>query len=126
MNRLSLNCNWINNPLTPKEESQEAAKYFKTKYNNIEFLAESDSFRYRGMTFDYFKSGTKMGWNKGSEGFSGNYLLVDPQNYRNNWLFDYGEPEQMWQDFLKRCSNLIIPIPKQPNKLKRIFSILFE
>ena len=91
----------ISNIISEDEESLEAREYFKDQYPGIKYIQETDSFLYRGVLFDYFKSGYKLFWKKGDEGFSGSYLLVDPRNYINHWLFCYGNSEERWSDYIR-------------------------
>lgn len=77
---------------TEAEQAVEAQKYFKEKYSSIMYEESTDSFCYKGYKFDYFLSGCS------SEG--NGYLLVDPDDYRL-WMFDYGNAELMWVEYLQ-------------------------
>lgn len=100
MNRTHQIAVFNNNPIEIKE-FEEAFSFLKELYPNIEYVKETDSFIYRGIIFDYFKAGINIFWPQKGK-FSGSYLLIDPNNPMNNWLFTYGNLEERWNDFIKR------------------------
>lgn len=101
---------------TPEQESVESQKYFASLYPGVKYIKESDSFEYRGLILDYFKSGIRIPYlSKEENGFTGSYLLVDPENYRNNWLFTYGPPEEMWNNFYKKYQDY-----RKPKEIKKL------
>lgn len=102
----------ISTPYCPETESAEAQIYFANLYPGIQYIKESDSFLYRGILFDYFKSGIifPIG-TKNEQGLTGSYLLVDPENYHRNWLFTYGDKEIMWREFIERKNRQRVNTP---------------
>ena len=78
-----------------------AQSYFQKEYPGIIYHADTDSYEYRGIMFDYFNAGINM------YGKAGNtFLLVDKDDPRL-WLFNYGEKEEMLRDYLRRKGGLI-------------------
>ena len=82
-------------------ESKEAQEYLSKMYPDIEYIESSDSFRYRGIEFDYFRSGVGFDFDNFERNGKNSYLLVDKENSKL-WLFTYGDLEERWRDYLKR------------------------
>lgn len=92
--------NKTNDLATLRQEEPEdkilAQKYFKDLYgDDIDYLEESDSYLYRGIEFDYFKSGIPICASVGPT-----FLLVDKEYYYL-WVFTYGDKEEMWEDYCR-------------------------
>lgn len=77
-------------------DKHEAKEFFHTVYRCIKHDEITDSYHYRGYDFDYFKAGISF-----VPGVHNAYLLVDKHNHKN-WLFNYGDPEERWAEFLKQ------------------------
>ena len=60
------------------DDQKYAQIYLKKEYPGIIYHSEIDSYEYRGIMFDYFKSGTRFDLN-GSLNGNGSYLLIDKE-----------------------------------------------
>jgi len=96
-------------------DKKEAFNYFSNLYPGIEYQSSTDTYRYRDLMFDYFKSGI---------GINGpnTYLLVS-KGYPNIWLFTYGNKENRWDEFIRRKidENATQKIITNDNFLVKIF-----
>src|SRR3990167_6613796 len=81
------------------DDQKYAQIYLKKEYPGIIYHSEIDSYEYRGIMFDYFKSGTRFDLN-GSLNGNGSYLLIDKDDPKL-WLFTYGNQEERWNDYIK-------------------------
>lgn len=103
-----------------KEDRLLAQKYFKNLYgDDIDYLAESDSYFYRGIEFDYFKSGIPL--DKDGEP---SFLLVDKERSWL-WVYTYGDQEERWEDY---CSVKYWTLEERPlcERVKNYIGGLFK
>ena len=99
-----------------KNDYIEAQQVLKELYPDIEYVQSTDSFKYRGYEFDYFKSGISLNGGKNS------YMLVDKANVKL-WLFTYGDLEKRWKDFVKN-KNIQGKFDKKLPWYKSIFRLI--
>jgi hypothetical protein len=105
-----------------QKDGPEALEFFQKIYPGIVYHSETDSFRYRKYDFDYFKSGINI------EGKGNSYILVSKNDgnrystsdsepfFFRNWLFQHGNPEERWWDFIKREELYLNEIAEADNK----------
>lgn len=102
---ISLLCEQLSN-------KNDAKEFLLTKYINAIYHEEDDFYEYRGYKFDYFMSGISFNGSKNS------YLLVD-REFNQLWLFDYGNIEDRWSDFIE-MRRYYLPKPKNKTVLQSI------
>ncbi len=101
-----------------KAYSNDAKEFLLSRYSDAVYFEEYDYYEYRGYKFDYFMSGIAISGNRNS------YLLVD-REYSQLWLFDYGNIEDRWNDFLK-MRNYYIPKHEKKTIIRSICKYLLK
>lgn len=80
----------------------EAVEYLTNKYVGCIYNEGDDTFSYNGYKFNYFMSGISMNEKPN------HYTLVDFED-SSNWLFQYENDDDRFEDFLKRKKNALYP-----------------
>ncbi len=70
-------------------------QYLQEIYPDITYIAETDTYIYRDFSFRSRMSGINFNTGECS------YILVD-KCYPYQWLFTYGNKEEMWNNFLEQ------------------------
>jgi hypothetical protein len=97
---VSYACALFGNRKSQEIDLSEAKEQFSKDYLGISFEEESGDFIYRGVRFDFFKAGMSI------DGGKDGYILVDKLSTRL-WLFNYGDKEARWKEFLnERCAKI--------------------
>jgi hypothetical protein len=78
-------------------DSTEAQENIPQTYPGAFYRKETDSFGYRGIMFDYFKSGIHP-----TNGNS--YTLVD-KKFDRCWVFTYGNPDEMFEKYIESVNS---------------------
>jgi len=113
-NRFCIHITW------PKD-SRIAQKYFANNFKNVTYDEGSDSFIYRGVPFDYFRSG--LSFLKGArEPENDSFTLVDKE-FPQIWV--YSPSDSAWEQYLATKQDRMGP-SKNKNKSKSIFQRFWD
>lgn len=99
-------------------DNEIAQKYLKSRYAGIEYIEDSDSFKYRGRTFDYFKSACWTEEKTGKRTY--NFCLADQET--GIWLFDFDNQEDRWKNFIIKVQSTKLNSTVLPDPIKTYVS----
>ena len=106
-------------------DKNEAIEYIEETYSGASYNKNTDTFSYRGMEFDYFVSGRFVSMDGSPTKYKCGYLLVD-REFRQNWVFTYGDPEEMWINFINhRKLTEKINTPPKRTLIERILNFIY-